>query len=200
MEPTKKSVPPEAPPPLRSGISRQPGSDMLEVGERLLGVVQKHWIGIVGIYLEAIIGVIAIVAVFLTVTPDTFRHLSSSAASLLVLGVILGLTALIFFLFVATYIYRQTRFLITDRGLVQYTQSSLFIRRVTRLSFSNVEDVSAEQRGILPTIFNYGTMLVQTAGTMDNFEFKFCPNPTRYADIIIEAREAYAQSLKEPPQ
>lgn len=170
---------------------------MLEAGERLLGVVQKHWIGIVGIYLEAIVGVIAIAAVFLTVTPGTFKNLSGSAASLLVLCVIVGLAALIFFLFVATYIYRQTRFLITDRGLVQYTQSSLFIRKVTRLSFSNVEDVSAEQRGILPTILNYGTMLVQTAGAMDNFEFKYCPNPTRYADIIIEAREAYAESLRE---
>jgi hypothetical protein len=194
MEPT---APPEAPPPLRSGASAQPGSDMLEAGERLLGVVQKHWIGIVGIYTEAIVGVIAIIAVFFTVSPDTFKHLSGGAASLVVVGGIVGLTAVIFFLFVATYIYRQTRFLITDRGLVQYTQSSLFIRKVTRLSFSNVEDVSAEQRGILPTILNYGTMLVQTAGALDNFEFKYCPNPTRYADIIIEAREAYAQSLRE---
>lgn len=175
----------------------QPGTDMLEAGERLLSVVRKHRIGLIGIYLEAITAVVAIVAILVTVTPSTFQNLSGSTARLLTLGIISGLAALIFFLFVATYIYRQTRLLITDRGLVQITQSSLFIRKVTRLSFSNVEDVSAEQRGILPTIFNYGTLLVQTAGTMDNFEFKFCPNPNRYADIVIEAREAYAQSLKE---
>ncbi len=200
MEPDKSNpTPPDAPPPIaqRDPVTRHPGSDMLEAGERLLCIVRKHFIGIVGIYIEAIVGVVAIAAVFLTVSPGTFKNLSTGAATMLFLTVIFGIAALALFLFIATYIYRQTRFLITDRGLVEITQTNLFIRKVTRLSFSNVEDVSAEQRGVLATIFNYGTLQVQTAGAMDNFEFKFCPNPARYADIIIEAREGYAQSVRE---
>jgi uncharacterized membrane protein YdbT with pleckstrin-like domain len=81
--------------------------------------------------------------------------------------------------------------------LVQIIQKSLFIRKISRLSFSNVEDVTAEQRGILASIFNYGTLLIQTAGTEDNFEFKYCPTPNKYADEIIEARQRYARSLEE---
>jgi guanylate kinase len=62
---------------------------------------------------------------------------------------------------------------------------------------SNVEDVSEEQRGILASIFSYGTLTVQTAGEMENFIFTLCPNPAALADRIIEARQAYAQSVQE---
>jgi uncharacterized membrane protein YdbT with pleckstrin-like domain len=73
-------------------------------------------------------------------------------------------------------------------------QKTLFNRKVSRLSMSNVEDVNEEQRGIIASIFNYGTLTVQTAGTEDNFIFTMCPNPAQLADKIIEARQAYAKS------
>jgi uncharacterized membrane protein YdbT with pleckstrin-like domain len=102
-------------------------------------------------------------------------------------------TALVFFiLFLATYIYRQSMLIVTDKSLIQIMQRGLFVRKVSRLSMSNVEDVSAEQRGILPTIFNYGTLTIQTAGERENFLFPYCPSPNLYADRVLDARQAYA--------
>jgi hypothetical protein len=49
----------------------------------------------------------------------------------------------------------------------------------------------------LQTIFNYGTLTVETAGEMRNFVFPYCPNPNKYADQILDARQAYADKLKE---
>jgi hypothetical protein len=100
-------------------------------------------------------------------------------------------------LFTATYIYKQSRLLVTDKSLVQIIQKTLFNKKVSRLSMSNVEDVSEEQRGFLASFFNYGTLTVQTAGTEDNFVFSLCPNPAKLADRIIEARQAYAKSIEE---
>jgi uncharacterized membrane protein YdbT with pleckstrin-like domain len=106
--------------------------------------------------------------------------------------------ALLFFvLFIATYIYRQSMLLVTDMNLVQILQKGLFVRKVSRLSMSNVEDVTAEQKGILPTIFNYGTLTVQTAGEMENFVFPYCPNPNKYADRILDARQAFVDKENE---
>jgi hypothetical protein len=62
---------------------------------------------------------------------------------------------------------------------------------------SNVEDVNEEQRGVLASIFNYGTLTVETAGARENFVFTLCPNPAGLADRIIEARQAYAKSVQE---
>jgi uncharacterized membrane protein YdbT with pleckstrin-like domain len=87
--------------------------------------------------------------------------------------------------------------LVTDMNLVQILQKGLFVRKVSRLSMSNVEDVTAEQKGILPTIFNYGTLTVQTAGEMENFVFPYCPNPNKYADRILDARQAFVDKENE---
>lgn len=171
--------------------------DLLEPGEQLVVIVRKHPIGIVGIYIEALVGLLAIFGLFLVITPSFFTGLSNQAYRILVAIIVFGLAVLILFLFVATYVYRQSRLLVTDRSLVQILQKSLFIRKISRLSMSNVEDVTAEERGILSTILNYGTIVVQTAGTLDNFIFPYCPTPAKYADQIIEARQRYARALEE---
>lgn len=191
-------LPPEIMPPINmsaSGMSRD--EDLLEPGEQLVIVVKKHPIGIIGIYLEALIGLLAVFGLLLALVPSFFTGLSASAYRIAVAIIIFGLTILIIYLFTATYVYRQSRMLVTDRSLVQVLQKGLFIRKVSRLSMSNVEDVSAEERGILSSIFDYGTLVVQTAGTLDNFIFPYCPKPTKFADQIIEARQRYARSLEE---
>jgi hypothetical protein len=60
---------------------------------------------------------------------------------------------------------------------------------------SNVQDVTAEHNGFLPTIFGYGTMTTETAGEEDNFVFAWCPTPDIYAERILDARQKYVQSL-----
>lgn len=170
---------------------------MLEPDEQPLAVVHRHIIGIIGLYLGVIVGILVVIIFFTLVTPDLFDNLSKESWRFLLAGIVLALAILLLFLFVATYVYRQSRLMITDRNLVQIWQKSLFIRKVSRLSIATVEDVSADQRGILATIFNYGLLLIQTAGKMENFEFKTCPDPNKYAGQIIAAREAYAESLKE---
>lgn len=170
---------------------------MLEPGETVVTIVHRSVIGLVGIYLVAIAAVVAIFGLVITISPDTFNTSSDNISPALSAIMILGAILLVLILFTATYIYRQSRLLITDRSLVQITQKTLFNRKVSRLSFSNVEDVSEEQRGILASLFGYGTLMVQTAGERDNFDFTLCPNPSRLADRIIEARQAYAEATKE---
>jgi membrane protein YdbS with pleckstrin-like domain len=170
---------------------------MLEPGEHMITVVHRHPIGIIIIYLEALIGVIALGVLAIFIAPDIFSDTSTQTNRLIVGGTIFAVAMLVFVLFVATYVYRQSRLLVTDKSLVQVMQKSLFIRNVSRLSMSNVEDVSAEQRGILATILNFGTLTIQTAGEMENFIFPTCPDPNKYAHRILEARQAYAQHLEE---
>lgn len=170
---------------------------MLEPGENVLTVVRRSIIGLLGIYVVAFLAIAAMVALVITLSPDTFDTSSATISGPMSAIIVLSVILLVAILFTATYIYRQSRLLVTDRSLVQIMQKTLFIRKVSRLSMSNVEDVNEEQRGFLATIFNYGTLTVQTAGTEDNFIFTLCPNPTKLADRIIEARQQYAKSLEE---
>jgi len=188
--------PPAQPPPL-TGISKERETDMLEPGEQVLTVVHRSVVGLLGIYLVAFVSIAAIVALVIAISPDTFDTSSPSISGPVSAIIILAAILLAAILFTATYVYRQSRLLITDKSLVQVMQKTLFIRKVSRLSMSNVEDVNEEQRGFLASILNFGTLTVQTAGTEDNFIFTLCPNPARLADRIIEARQAYAKSVEE---
>lgn len=172
-------------------------ADLLEPGEELMTVVHRHPIGIVMIYIEALVGIIAILALTMVLAPSFFQDLSGSAYWLFLAGVVVGVTLIALILFLATYIYRQCRLLVTDRSLIQIMQRGLFNRKVSRLSMSNVEDVNAETKGFLATIFGFGTLNVETAGEMENFTFPYCPKPNFYADRIIEARQAYARRRPE---
>ena len=189
-------APPDTPPPLE-GISKDAHEDMLEPGESVLTVVHRSLVGLAGIYLVAIVAVAAITGLIIAVSPGTFKTASPSISTSLSAVIVVAAALLGLILFTATYIYRQSKLLVTDKSLVQVLQKTLFIRKVSRLSMSNVEDVNEEQRGILANIFDYGTLTVQTAGTEDNFIFAMCPDPTGLADRIIEARQAYAKSIEE---
>jgi hypothetical protein len=184
--------PPADPPPIK-GLGGSPDSDMLEAGENVLTIVHRSVIGLLGVYLVAIVAVVAIFSLLIALSPDTFNTDSPTISPMLSAIIIVGAVLLVLVLFTATYIYRQSRIMITDRSLVQILQKSLFIRKVSRLSMADVEDVSAEQRGILASIFAYGTLMVQTAGEKENFVFTFCPTPQRYADQIIEARQKFIE-------
>lgn len=180
-------------------LSPQPAVDpeLLVADEHIVVIVRKHIIGLIFIYLQSLLGLIAVLSILFFAAPDIFNNLQSQSNRIFVALILLGVTVLVLYLFVATYVYRQSRLLVTDKNLIQINQQSLFIRKVSRLSMSNVEDVSADQRGILATIFNYGTLHIQTAGERPNFDFKYCPTPNHYADLVLEARQAFVDAVEE---
>jgi len=178
--------PPTTPPPLAQGLP-------LESGEQVLATIKRHPIGLVVIYLQALGAVIALGGLAFLLAPDFLRDLSGEAYTLLTVFSILMLALLAFVLMLATSVYRQNRLIITDHGIVQTLQKGPFGRKTSRLSMSDVEDVTSEQKGILQTIFNYGTLNVETAGELKNFVFPYAPNPSHYANIIVDARHKFAK-------
>lgn len=169
-------------------------NDLLEPGEHIVTVVHRHPIGIFAIYIEALIGAIAVAVVAVVAVPTLFKNLSSQATALLTGVTILAVALVALILFLSVYIYKQSKLLVTDKSLVQILQRGLFNRKISRLSMSNVQDVSAQHNGFLQTIFGYGTLTIETAGEEDNFIFPWCPTPDAYAERILEARQKYVQS------
>lgn len=167
--------------------------ELIEPGETIETVVHRHWIGIVGIYAEIITGISVILIGTVLALMGSFGHLAKGTAGLLSVGALLLVAFLVVILLLSLYVYRSSRIIITDQSLVAVVQKALFVRKISRLSMSNVEDVTAEQRGILATLLNFGELTIQTAGQEDNFIFPFCPKANDVADKILAARQAYAR-------
>lgn len=193
--------PAPAAPPILPAVSKvaalatsKADEKLLEPGEHLVTVVRRHPIGIVAIYAEMLTGIVGVIAIVLLAMFAFFDHLSTGTKGLIAAGTIFVIAFLVALLLVATYVYRQCRLVVTDKSVVQILQKALFNRKISRLSMSNVEDVNVEQRGILQTFFNYGTLTIQTAGEVDNFVFSMCPRPDDFANQIIEARQKYVRA------
>ncbi len=123
--------------------------------------------------------------------PSVIEALGLHGPTVNAVASLFGLFAVAFaliFIVLVTRIYKYNQLIVSDKNVTQVLQIGLFSRKVSELSMANVEDVTAEQHGIFPTIFNYGTLKIETAGEQNNFIFIYCPNPNAYAKAILDSR------------
>jgi hypothetical protein len=92
---------------------------------------------------------------------------------------------------VATIVYWQNEWVVTDDSVTQINQTSLFTREVSQVPIVSLEDVTVDQTGIIQTIFGFGTLKLESAGERSKFQFQYCPNPNNYARLILEAHEEF---------
>lgn len=161
-------------------------------GEHLVLQSKKHPIGIVLMCLQATIGLGAAAALTFFLVPGMVAEESrDQALALLSVGFLLVAVLLIVILMIATYIYEQNRLIISNKNVTQIAQRALFDRKVSELSLGSIEDVTSTKAGILPSIFDYGELRIETAGEQNNFYFTYCPHPDKVGQQLLDARQRY---------
>lgn len=172
----------------------------MQVGERNIFEVKRHPIGMISMYVSVGFMLLVLAVVTFVVAPAVFTDVDKSQVytygSLLFL--VIGLLSL-GFVFISHIVYWGNRWILTSDSLTQVTQRSLFDKQSSQLSLGNLEDVTAAQDGILAHMFHFGVLRVETAGERSKFVFPFCPNPTYYAQQILNAREQFEQDRRPGP-
>lgn len=74
--------------------------------------------------------------------------------------------------------------LITNKKVVDVNYSNIVYTHVALTTLDLVEDVSYIQTGFIRSLFNYGDVLVQTAGENENFYIDKVPNPIKIIKIV----------------
>lgn len=171
---------------------------VLRPGERVICEIKRHPFGILSMYFS---GALAIIVAFTlaAIAPNIIQSDTDItmpaflAASILSVGIAC-------ILWIATSIYWQNRWIVTDDSVTQIIQDGLFGRRVSQLSMESLEDVSVDQHGIIQSMFNFGTLKAETAGEHSKFQFPYCPNPNAYARKILEVHETFLHQSRHQPQ
>lgn len=76
--------------------------------------------------------------------------------------------------------------IITDKRIVDVIQSGLFKREVSECRLDRIQDVTTRVEGLIPTIFDFGDVHIQTAGAMKEFIFREIPGPYKIKDLILD--------------
>lgn len=168
----------------------------MQPGERVIFEIKRHPMGLISTYLAISVGILlmALLAAYLPSQLDS----SSGQLGRLLFGAF-GMVAIILvgIMFLSTVIYWGNRWVLTTDSITQVLQHSLFNKEQAQLSLGSLEDVTAEQHGIFAHMFNYGTLKAETAGEREKFVFLYCPNPNKYAQLVLQAREEFEQHVRE---
>ncbi len=168
--------------------------------EQLIAEIRKHPIGAIAVIIIGVTISLALVIALsvLAFNLDRFGFEMAEGAGtgikMLIIGgaFLLGLLALAVTA-ISLVLYRLNVVFITSEKIAEVRYVSLFNRQVTQLNIGKVEDITVTQRGIFAHLFDYGTMLIETAGEKTNPAFTMVPNPNLRSQQIIEAHERYVE-------
>lgn len=157
--------------------------------EKIYIVIRQHWVILIKKLLIWFMFALALVLFkrfAASALPGLLAAPYGSITNLFVQVYTLFLTLSLFLIWLIYYLNVQ---IITDLRIVDIDQVGLFSHTVSELHIEKIEDVTSQSNGILATIFNYGDVYVQTAGTIDRFEFHRIPNPANIEKLILDLYE-----------
>lgn len=163
--------------------------------EELLLEVRKHPFGLFVIVLtSALIAATVIVATFILASSSFLSdiNLDGGRKYIALTGFIL---AVLVFLVTAIFaeLYRSDVVYITNEKIAQVLYITLFNRKISQLNIGDVQDVTVTQKGVFARLFNFGTLVIETAGEQQNYTFTYVPHPSQAGRVIIESHEANAK-------
>ncbi len=90
--------------------------------------------------------------------------------------------------------------IVTNDRIINIEQLGLFARSISELDLYQIQDVTSEIKGIFPTFFNYGYVLIQTAGEVSHFNFEQVRDPhtirKTILDLVDEDRKYHLKNIK----
>ncbi len=153
--------------------------------EQVLRVVHRHWYNLLSHFLLLVTTFVVVfggISLFLILFPE-----AADASGKKVL-VFMQNT---FFLFMWLYgfmlwiDYYFDVWIITDERILNIEQKGLFMRSISEVHYSRIQDISTSVTGIIPTVLNFGDLLLQTASETERISFRQVGDPNGLKDEIM---------------
>lgn len=90
------------------------------------------------------------------------------------------------FVFESYLIWYFNVYIITNKRVVDIDFYGILSREVSDASIRQIQDVTYNVRGIFAILFNFGNVLIQTAGEIEQLEFEYVSHPARVQNLISD--------------
>jgi membrane protein YdbS with pleckstrin-like domain len=155
--------------------------------EEVVLVLRKHRITLLPYALHIILLSLLPVLFYNFIAPAAFPALLESAYqkvfmffSIIYFGFI---WILIFIIWVDYYL---DIWIVTDQRILDVEQIGFFNRVVSELDLKRIQDITSNVSGMLPTMFGFGNIQIQTAAEEHRFNLKSIPHPVATRRKIVE--------------
>jgi membrane protein YdbS with pleckstrin-like domain len=79
--------------------------------------------------------------------------------------------------------------IVTDQRVVDVDFHNVLFHKVSEATLVRIEDVTHTVDGLLGSLFDYGSVYIQTAGTRTEIEFQNVPRPRDVQDVLFDLIE-----------
>lgn len=158
--------------------------------EHVVLFLRRHWFALLAIGFAFILltGIPLLIGWYFQETVQIWVAHAIIGPLFVILGSMYFLSIWLFAFLEFTDYYLDT-WIITNERIINIEQEGLFNRTASELDLAAVQDTTAEIRGILQTIFTYGQVYIQTAGSKGRFHFKNIDNPEHVKELITQLVE-----------
>ncbi len=166
--------------------------------EKIYVATREH-IFLLGIryFIILVLAVVPIVVKIFILNNIELTGITPTILSLVAHVYYLGLAVASFMIWVLHYLNLH---IVSEMRIVDIDQRGLLKHEVSELNLETIEDVTSDTSGLFGNILNYGTVYVQTAGTVERFEFENIPDPDKVANIILTLYERQRKLEGKPLQ
>ncbi len=91
-------------------------------------------------------------------------------------------------------------YIITDERVIDVDFVNLIYKNISTAKIDSIEDITTVAGGVAASVFNFGTIKIQTAAAVTEFEFEDVPQPAKVTAflnelIVEEEREKYEERV-----
>lgn len=154
-----------------------------EKGEQVVLIIRSHWIVTVPYFFLTIL-VFILPFILVSLLPTFFTN-TALLISLVITSLLVSLGII-----VSTFVkWFYTVHIITDQRVVDLDFTSIMNHSVAEAQLERIEDVTHKQLGIVGSVFDVGSVYIQTAGSQNEIEFSNVPRPRDIQDILFDLLE-----------
>jgi hypothetical protein len=117
-----------------------------------------------------------------------YLYVQSGSTLALAAGALLGLLPLLLILYLTVDNYNDN-YIVTNKRVVHEERVPLVFQSRTEAYLHNIQDIQQSQEGLLAQLYNFGNLIIETAGERGHVVFREIPNPAQTQEIIFEQIE-----------
>ncbi len=155
-----------------------------EQEEQVILIIRSHWIVYVPQLLLAIL--VFVLPWILGLISSAIFQSTAIFISLLATSILIGASILVSA--IIKWYYNVD--MITDQRVVDLDFPNVMAHTMSEAQLERIEDVTQKQLGLLGSVFDVGTVYIQTAGSSQNIEFTNIPRPRDVQEILSDLLES----------
>jgi hypothetical protein len=169
----------------------------LQEGEQLLALARRHWLFL---YPKLVAGaIVALVPVGALWWAMARLDWADNALPRLIalVATVVWLVYWAIRLYLLKYRYDNDVWVVTNQRVVDSVKNNWFHLQMSTADLVDIEDMTVIRTGVLGTVFDFGDINCQTAGTVPKFSFRGVPRPREVQALVDRLRDELRAVTKE---